>query len=134
MVRRPVTTPALSALEARVMDIVWSRGTATADDVLQDLGGRLSNASVRTILRRIEAKGVLTHDVSGRVFIYRPALARQAVAGGLLRRVIDRFYGGSAEALVLGLLDGKLLDRRTLDRVSRQVEEVRARRRGVRKT
>jgi BlaI family penicillinase repressor len=134
MARRPPPAPALSALEARVMDIVWRRGTATADDVLQDLGGRLTNASVRTILRRIEAKGVLTHDVSGRVFIYRPALARQAVAGGLLRRVIDRFYGGSAEALVLGLLDGKMLDRRTLDRVSKHVDEARAKRRGAGKS
>ena len=127
MPRPPATAPLLSTLESRAMDIVWRRGAATADDVQRDLGGRLTNASVRTILRRIEAKGLLTHAVDGRTFVYRPTLERQAAARGLLRRVIDRFYGGSAEALVLGLLDGKLLDRRKLDRLSRQVDDARGR-------
>jgi predicted transcriptional regulator len=129
MPRPPAAAPVLSTLESRVMDIVWRRGSATAEDVLRDLGGGLTNASVRTILRRIEAKGMLTHELSGRTFVYRPTLERQAAARGLLRRVIDRFYGGSAEALVLGLLDGKLLDRRKLDRLARQVDRARGRER-----
>ena len=112
------------------MDIVWRRRAVSADDVLRDLGGKLSNPTIRTILRRMEAKGFLTHRLDGRTFIYTPKVEAETVARGLLRRVIDRFYGGSTEQLVLGLLDGKLIDRRTLDQLGRRIAT--ARRRGRR--
>jgi predicted transcriptional regulator len=111
----------LSPLESRVMEIVWKRGAATADDVGQDLGDRMTNASVRTLLRRIEAKGFITHVVRGRTFVYEPRIDAPTAARSAVRRVLDRFYGGSVEALVLGLLDGRLMDRRQLNRLADKV-------------
>lgn len=120
MARPPAGT--LSPLESQVMDIVWRRRTASAEDVARDLGQPLSNASVRTILRRVEAKGYITHVIDGRAFIYSPRVDQHTVARGLVRRLVDRFYGGSVEQLVLGLVDGKMIDRRKLDKLARQVE------------
>ena len=116
----------LSPLEARVMDIVWKRGTATAEDVGEALGGRITNATVRTLLRRIEDKHFLTHRVDGRTFVYEPRIDEGTAARSAVRRVLDRFYGGSVEQLVLGLLDGRLLDKRQLNRLAGKVARAEA--------
>jgi len=116
----------LSPLEARVMDIVWKRGAATAEDVGQALGGKVTNATVRTLLRRIEDKRFLTHRVDGRTFVYEPKIDEGTAARSAVRRVLDRFYGGSVEQLVLGLLDGRLLDKRQLSRLADKVASAEA--------
>jgi predicted transcriptional regulator len=103
------------------MDIVWRRSAVSAEDVGQDLGGKLTNATVRTILRRVEQKGFITHRQDGRAFIYVPRVDPDTVARGVVRRLVDRFYGGSVEQLVLGLVDGKMIDKRVLNRLARQV-------------
>lgn len=103
------------------MDIVWRRSAVSAEDVGRDLGGKLTNASVRTILRRVERKGFITHRQHGRAFIYVPRVDPDTVARGVVRRLVDRFYGGSVEQLVLGLVDGKMIDKRVLNRLARQV-------------
>lgn len=120
----PATTPSpdvLSPLESSVMAIVWRLGEATAEDVGHELPDPLTNASVRTLLRRIEAKHFLTHRVDGRTFVYRPRVEADAAARSALRRLADRFYGGSFEQLVLGMVNGRMIGRRDLDRLSRRV-------------
>lgn len=119
----------LSPLEARVMDVVWKRGSVTAEDVVQALGDRITNATVRTLLRRIEEKQFLTHRVEGRTFIYEPRVDEGTAARSALRRVVDRFYGGSVEQLLLGLIDGAMIDRKELDRLTDKVERA-SRRKG----
>lgn len=121
----------LSPLESRVMDVVWKRGSATAEDVLQALGGKVTNATVRTLLRRIEEKNFITHRVEGRTFVYEPRVDEGTAARSALRRVVDRFYGGSVEQLVIGLLDGQLLDRKELDRLADKVERASRRKGGA---
>ena len=123
----PPTTPSpdvLSPLESSVMAIVWRLGEATAEDVSGELAAPLTNASVRTLLRRVEAKGFLTHRTEGRAFVYRPRVEVDAAARSALRRLVDRFYGGSVEQLVLGMVDGRMLDRRDLDRLARRASRV----------
>jgi predicted transcriptional regulator len=104
------------------MDIIWRRSEATAEAVQADLGSDLNNATVRTVLRRIEGKGFLTHRVEGRAFVYYPLVAADTAAQSALQRVLRRFYGGSVEHLVQGLLDGRMIDRRKLEKIARQVD------------
>jgi predicted transcriptional regulator len=117
----PPETDRLSPLETQVMDIIWRRRQATAEEVQADLGRALNNATVRTLLRRIEQKGFLGHRLEGRAFVYYPLVAAQTAARGALRRLLRRFYAGSAEQLVQGLLDGRLIDRKQLERIAREV-------------
>jgi len=126
----PAAADNLSPLESRVMDILWRRGTATAEDVMNELGGGLTNASVRTLLRRIEAKGCAGHRQEGRAFVYFPMVAATAAAQGAVKRVMRRFYGGSVEQLVQGLLDGKLIDRARLEKLARRVDAAAKGRKG----
>ena len=103
------------------MAIVWRRGEVSAADVLGDLGRPVTNATVRTLLRRLEAKGYLVHSTEGRTYIYRAAEAPAAVAARAVRHLIDRFCGGSAEALLVGLVRNDVLSPTQLERLTKKI-------------
>jgi len=76
---------------------------------------------VRTVLRRLEGKGYLAHSVENRTFIYQPAESRQRVAGRAVKRIVDWFCEGSVEALLVGMVDSKVLDRAELQRLAARI-------------
>jgi predicted transcriptional regulator len=116
----------LSPLEHDVMEVVWQKGAVTADEVRAAMAARdLKNATVRTLLRRMEEKGYVTHRVEGRVFIYGAAIKPQRAAAGAVRRVLDRFCGGSVERLLVGLLEARVVDPSQLRALSRKVSRAR---------
>jgi predicted transcriptional regulator len=111
----------LGELERSVLLIVWRLGSATADQVREELDRRLKDSTVRTVLRRLEEKGYLAHRVDDRAFVYRPAQSRQRVAGRAAKRIVDWFCEGSVEALLVGMVDSKVLDRAELQRLAEQI-------------
>ena len=114
----------LSALEHAVMTVVWRLGSATAAEVLDALDRPLTNATVRTLLRRLEAKGYVRHAVEGRTFIYSPRLAETQAATGAVRRIVQRFFGGSTSKLLAGLVDEGLIDPAEVRKLSRRLGRV----------
>ena len=121
----------LSPLEHEVMTIVWDLGSATAAQALERLGKPLTNATVRTLLRRLEAKGYVRHTVTGRSFVYAPKMAETQVATGAVRRLVQRFFGGSASRLVAGLLDEGLIAPDEVRALSRRLERTATRKKPV---
>jgi predicted transcriptional regulator len=95
----------LSDLEHLVMDVIWKRSSATAEDVREALASRhpMKDSTARTVLKRLEEKGYLEHRVEGRTNIYRGLTAPQNVAVRAVRQIIDRFCGGSIEQLLVGM-------------------------------
>lgn len=81
----------------------------------------MKESTIRTVLRRLEQKGYVRHEVSGRTYIYRAAEGRQNVAVRAVKSIIDRFCGGSAEQLVIGMVDNEVLDRRQLEQLARRI-------------
>jgi len=69
----------------------------------------LKDSTIRTILRTLEEKGYLTHEVDGRTFVYQPVDTKRNVAVQAARQLIDRFCGGSVEDLLVGLVDNRVL-------------------------
>ena len=120
----------LSGLEQRVMDWIWRHGSATADEARQALEpeSSLKDSTVRTVLRRLEEKGYVKHQIEGRIYRYRPARARQDAAVHAVRRVIDSFCRGSAEELVAGMVENQVIEpdelRRLLDRIEKADQEA----------
>ena len=114
----------LSPLEHAVMTVVWRLGSATAAQVLDALDRPLTNATVRTLLRRLEAKGYVRHAVDGRTFVYSPRLAETQAATGAVRRIVQRFFGGSTSKLLAGLVDEGLIDPAEVRRLSRRLGRV----------
>ncbi len=125
--------PGLSRRERQIMEIVYSRGKATASDVLADLPDPPSRTAVRTLLTILEQKGHLVHQKEGREFLYSPTRARGRAGRSALRRVIETFFDGSLEkAVVAHLADadrGGRLDAEQLQRLAELIEQ--ARKRGV---
>jgi BlaI family penicillinase repressor len=111
----------LGELERSILLIVWRRGSLTADQVREELGRPLKDSTVRTVLRRLEDKGYLAHSLEDRTFIYRPAQSRQRVAGRAVKRIVDWFCEGSVEALLVGMVDSKVLDRAELRRLAERI-------------
>jgi predicted transcriptional regulator len=112
-------------VEQVVMDYIWSQGPVTAEQCREALAPSrpMKDSTIRTILRRLEEKGYVSHEVEGRTFIYRASDARQNVAAQAVKSIIDRFCGGSAEELVLGMVDNDVLDRKQLERLARRIAE-----------
>ena len=113
----------LSELEHLVMDVVWQRGTATAEDVRTALAQRhpMKESTVRTVLKRLEEKAYVTHRVDGRTNVYSGSDAPQNVAAKAVRQIIDRFCGGSVEQLLVGMVANDVVDERELQQLAQKI-------------
>ncbi len=107
------------------MDYIWAHGPSSSEACREALASSrpMKDSTIRTVLRRLEEKGYLTHEIQGRTFIYRASDARQNVAVRAVKGIIDRFCGGSAEELVLGMVDSAVLSRKQLERLTRRIDE-----------
>ena len=114
----------LGELERGILSIIWRLGSVTAEQVREELDRPLKDSTVRTVLRRLEEKGYLAHSVENRTFLYRPAETRQRVAGRAVKRIVDWFCEGSVEALLVGMVDSKVLDRAELQRLATRIAEA----------
>jgi predicted transcriptional regulator len=111
----------LGGLERDILSIVWRAGNVTAEQVREELARPLKDSTVRTVLRRLEEKGYLTHTTENRTFLYRPSESRQRVAGRAVQRIVDWFCEGSVEELLVGMVDSKVLDRAELQRLADRI-------------
>jgi len=123
-------TPRLGQAEQAVMDRVWTHGPISAEACRKALRATwpMKDSTIRTVLRRLEEKGYVRHTVEGRAFLYRAAERRASVATRAVKHIIDRFCGGSAEELVLGMVDHSVLSPEQLDHLARTIA---ARKRGL---
>jgi predicted transcriptional regulator len=119
--------PALGELEHEVMQLVWARGSITAEKVREGLTRPLKEATVRTVLRRLENKGYVTHKVEGRTFHFVPAEARGAVAAKAVQRIVDWFCNGSLEEVLTGMVDNAALSPKQLQALSEKIARARGR-------
>lgn len=103
------------------MDVLWVRGSATVAEVSEALPKQLGLAynTVLTTMRILEDKGYVRHTKAkeGRAFIYRPVVSRDAASRSAVRHLLGRFFGNSAEALVLNLLEDEDLSERERKRI-----------------
>ncbi|MGI8771863.1 MAG: BlaI/MecI/CopY family transcriptional regulator [Acidobacteriaceae bacterium] len=111
----------LGDLERAIMQLVWQNGTMTAEQVREGLERPLKDSTIRTVLRRLEEKGYVTHTTDNRTFLYSPAEPRQMVAGRAVKRIVDWFCDGSVEALLVGMVDSAVLDRKELQRLADRI-------------
>jgi BlaI family penicillinase repressor len=115
----------LGELEQLVMDHIWNRGPATAEQCREALWQRhpMKDSTIRTILRRLEEKEFLRHKVEGRTYLYRAVQERRNIAARAVSRIVDRFCGGSVEQLLVGMVENEVLDRTELQRLARKIAE-----------
>ena len=114
----------LGELERQVMELVWRHAPCTAEQVRESLDRPLRESTVRTVLRRLEEKGYLTHTVQDRTYVYRAAEGRGRVAAKAVKSIADWFCNGSMEELLTGMVDSKVLDRKELQRLADKIAKA----------
>lgn len=77
---------------------------------------------MRTVLRRLEGKGYVTHTVDGRTYIFRAAEARQDVAARAVKRIVAWFCNGSVEDVLIGMADARMLDPQVLKELATRID------------
>jgi BlaI family penicillinase repressor len=118
------TKPEFGELERAVMNIVWTHGPLSSEGIREKLDRKLKETTVRTVLRRLEGKGYVTHVVENRAFIYAAAEPRQRVAVRAIQRIVDWFCDGSVDEVLVGMVDAKMVDRKQIDRLLEVVEQA----------
>ena len=119
----------LGRRERQIMDVIYRRGRATAEEVREDLPDPLSNSSVRGMLRLLEEKGFLRHEQEGPRFVYLPTADPEIVRKGALKELVRTFFSNSASSAVAAMLGeyGDRLSAEELDRLEKLIERTRKR-------
>ena len=114
----------LGVLEQQVMEFLWKHGPATSEEVRSGVSKErpLTDSTIRTVLRRLEAKQFVQHEVDGRQFLYSSARERRNVAAEHVKNVIKKFCRGSLEELLTGLVDHRVVDSAELRRLAERIE------------
>jgi predicted transcriptional regulator len=119
----------LGDLQLRIMQALWACGEASVAEIQTALpsGADLAYTTVATMLRKMEARGLVRHRAEGRTFIYRAAVAADQVSRGVAEHVLDRLFGGSVEALVSHLLTAREIAPDELSRLEALIAQRRNR-------
>jgi BlaI family transcriptional regulator, penicillinase repressor len=116
----------LTPQELEIMKLVWQRETATVRDIYEALldKRKIAYTTVMTMMKILENKGYLKKRRQDRAFIYRPAHPKNQVIGGMLREFIDRVFNGSAEPLLVHLVQSRQIREKDLQKIVRMIEET----------
>lgn len=101
---KPKLTDSLSRRERQVMNILFRRGEATVSEVMRELPDPPTYSAVRSILRILAEKKLITHREDGPRYVYLPAMSPDRAADEALNQVVKTFFDGSADAAVTALL------------------------------
>jgi predicted transcriptional regulator len=118
--------PSLTRRERQILDILYRRGRATAQEVLEDLADPPSYSTVRALLRLLEERGHVKHTEDGARYVYTPAVARADARRSALAHVVRTFFAGSIESAVAALVESSKarLSRDELDRLAEIIDRA----------
>jgi len=111
--RKPL--PPLGDLEHELLTLLWKHGAMTAVAVRSALHRELKDATIRTVLRRLEEKSYVSHRVERGTFIYTAKETQERAAAKAVKGIVDKFCGGSMERMLLGLVEASVIEPKQLD-------------------
>jgi len=120
----PKKSPTLTEAELRLMNVLWQKGSASVQQVLDALPKKplLAYNSVLTTIRILEKKGYVKHVKDGRAHVYIPLVDRKDATRSEIRHLVGRFFKNSHELLVLNLLQDDAIDPEELARLRSLIE------------
>ena len=123
MPRQKNPEPALTPLELELMKVLWETGPANVQTVQAALTTRdLAYTTVQTMLNILHRKGKVKRQLKDRAYFYRPVLSRQKAVTQAVGDMLDRFFGGSADGLVMNLVESRHLTPERLARIQELLE------------
>jgi BlaI family transcriptional regulator, penicillinase repressor len=113
----------LTPLELEIMHVLWEHGAANVQTVQRNLKRELAYTTVQTVLNILHRKSKVQRELKNRAYFYKPVVSRSHVTGEHVSDILDRLFGGSAESLVMSLLETKHLTPKKLARLQKLLEE-----------
>jgi predicted transcriptional regulator len=115
----------LTGQELEIMKIVWERRTATVRDVYEALleRRRVAYTTVMTMMKILERKGYLSRKQVERAYVYRPAQPKNSVIRVMVRDFVNRVFNGSAEPLLVHLIEDRHLTADEVEEIRRLIGE-----------
>lgn len=120
----------LSRRERQILDILYRKSRASAQDVMEALDDSPGYSAVRTLLRILEEKGHIRHEEEGAKYVYSPVVSRSRARKQALAHMVETFFEGSPEQVVATLIDSNSakMSAKDLDRLADMIEQARKRR------
>lgn len=115
------TKQTLTPLELEIMQVLWENGASTVSEVIPKLKAELAYTTVQTMLMVLLRKGKVKRTQEGRAFRYKPVVSRERASGSAVEDLVRRMFGGSAEALLMAMVDTRQISAKELERLARKV-------------
>jgi BlaI family penicillinase repressor len=112
----------LTPTELEIMNVLWETGPANVQAVQQKLERELAYTTVQTMLNILHRKGKVKRTLENRAYIYKATVSRRQVVNHTIGELVDRLFGGSAENLVMSLLETKHLTPQKLARLNKLLQ------------
>ena len=115
----------LGRVQLRIMQVLWERRRATAREITEALNADepIAHSTVQTLLRGLEARRAVDHELEGRTFVFFPLVREGQVARSVTRELLDRVFGGSVSELVAYLLKSENVSADELREIRRIVND-----------
>lgn len=114
----------LSRRERQIMDILYRMGSATAQEVREEMPDAPGYSAVRALLRILVEKGHVTYERTGPRYTYRPTVSKKKAERKAVKHLMRTFFDNSVEHAVAALLGNTSLDEEELDRLSKLIEDA----------
>jgi BlaI family penicillinase repressor len=121
-------SPTLTEQELEIMKIVWGCEVATVRDVYEALLERrkIAYTTVMTMMKILEQKKYLRKNQEDRAYVYRPAKPKNQVIKGMVQEFVNRVFNGSAEPLLVHLMEDRRLSEKDLEEITRMIRRKEA--------
>ena len=124
MPRQKTTDQSLTPLELEIMNVLWETGAVNVQTVQARLEGRsLAYTTVQTMLNVLHRKGKVKRQLKDRAYMYCPVLSRKKAVKQAVGEMLNRFFGGSADSLVLNLVETRQLTTEKLEQIQKLLEQ-----------
>ena len=110
-------------MELAIMNILWEHGPSSVQDVQSRLPGEQAYTTVQTTLNTMEKKGRTKRTLQGRAYVYKAAIKQEAAIKSAVRDLVDRMFSGSAERLLMNLIETENIDEATFERLRKTVSD-----------
>lgn len=120
-----MSSPRLGRVQLKIVQVLWEKGRANAREITETLSRQepIAHSTVQTLLRKLEAKGAVGHDVEDRTFVFYPLVHEDRVKQGATSELVDRVFDGSAAGLVAYLLENERVSGKELAQIRELIDE-----------
>ncbi|QDT43685.1 Penicillinase repressor [Gimesia alba] len=115
----------LGRVQLQIMQVLWDRGRANAREITDALNesSEIAHSTVQTLLRQLETKQAIAHDIEERTFVFYPLIKEDKVTRQATRELINKIFDGSAAGLVAYLIENEKIPKSELQRLRKLIND-----------